>query len=100
MIYEASTSPENHHLVTTFDTHANSGTPPGKCYLFTFSINMFVYKNCLHFFSEHSPTNSETNDITLTEEELLLKRFEHNEGIFSGNHFHENFHEIDFTEKI
>ena len=33
------------------------------------------------FFSEHSPTNSETNDITLTEEELLLKRFEHNEGI-------------------
>lgn len=61
---------------------------------------MFVYKNCLQFFSEHSPTNSETNDITLTEEELLLKRFEHNEGIFSGNHFQENFHEIDFTEKI
>ena len=86
MIYEASTSPENHHLVTTFDTHANSGTPPGKSAVCLHFQSMILINVCLQklftiIFSEHSPTNSETNDITLTEEELLLKRFEHNEGI-------------------
>ena len=58
---------------------------------------MFVYKNCLHFFSEHSPTNSETNDITLTEEELLLKRFEHNEGIQNYRFFFQKKNRIKKT---
>ena len=41
LIYEAST--ENHHLVTTFETHANSGTPPGKSAVCLLCLLTFVY---------------------------------------------------------
>ena len=52
-----------------------------QLFVYIFNQHVCLQKLFTIFFSEHSPTNSETNDITLTEEELLLKRFEHNEGI-------------------